>query len=131
MSQRILTKYVGIASLLVALGFAATGFAQPPQGTIFICHNNQGDGGTGYTLIEVPPNATNGHFDAQGNPLHEGDFMSMTASCGTASPSPSGTGGGDPDPVPEPITMLLFGAGVAGVGYTVRKLRRKGDETQE
>lgn len=82
-------------------------------------------------LIEVPPNAMNGHFDAQGNPLHEGDYISDVASCGAGpSPTPTPTPD-DPDPIPEPITMLLFGAGVAGVGYTVRKLRRKGDETQE
>lgn len=129
MSKRILTKYVGIAGLLVVLGIAATsGLAQPPQGQIFICHFNQS---TGYVLIEVPPNAMNGHFDAQGNPLHEGDYISDVASCGAGpSPTPTPTPD-DPDPVPEPITMLLFGAGVAGVGYTVRKLRRKGDETQE
>jgi hypothetical protein len=124
----MLTKHVWVATLLVTLGLAANGLAQP-QGSIYICHFNQS---TGYVLIEVPPNATSGHFDAQGNPQHVGDYISDVPSCGAATPTPTPTpGGGDPDPVPEPITMLLFGAGVAGVGYTVRKLRRKGDETEE
>ena len=128
MLRNTLTKYAGIASLLVALGLAAmSGLAQPPQGTLYICHFEQSQG---YQLIVVPPNATSGHFDASGNPLHEGDYISDVASCGGATPTPTGTPD-DPDPVPEPITMLLFGAGVAGVGYTVRRFRRKGDETQE
>jgi hypothetical protein len=125
MLRGIFTKYAHIAGLLVVLGFSAN--VSLGQGDrIYICHFNHSEG---YVLIEVPPQAMSGHFDASGNPLHYGDYISQTPSCGNATPSPTGTpGGGDPDPVPEPMTMLLFGAGVAGVGYAVRKLRRKGDE---
>jgi len=127
MFRETLRKYAQVASLLFVFGLSATvGFAQPPNG-IYICHFHQ----SGYELIIVPPQAMNGHFDAQGNPLHEGDYISTTPSCTAATPSPTPPPGDDPDPTPEPVTMLLFGAGVAGVGYAVRKLRRKGDGTQE
>ena len=128
MLRGTLTKFAQIASLLVVFIFTATvSYAQTDR--IYICHFNQSEG---YVLIEVPPQAMNGHFDAAGNPLHEGDYISTVPSCGAATPSPTPTpGGGDPDPVPEPLTILLFGAGVSGVGYAVRRLRRKGDETQE
>ena len=126
MSRTTLTKFAHIASLLVIFGLTATvGFAQPER--IYICHWHQ----SGYELIEVPPQAMNGHFDAAGNPIHEHDYISNVPSCTAATPSPTPPGGDDPDPTPEPVTMLLFGAGVAGVGYAVRKLRRKGDGTQE
>ena len=132
MSRTTLRKFAHLASLLVIFGLTATvGSAQAER--IYICHLNQG---SGYIIIEVPPQATSGHFDADGNPIHQGDHLTTVndvASCGvTTSPTPTPSpGGDDPDPTPEPVTMLLFGAGVAGVGYAVRKLRRKGDGTQE
>ena len=54
------------------------------------------------------------------NPAYEahamhGDQPAVNGQCGTAPP----TG------VPEPITMLLFGAGLAGVGYAKRRMGRK------
>ena len=37
-----------------------------------------------------------------------------------------GPGGVEPvEPVPEPLTMLLFGAGVAGAGYAARRIKRQ------
>ena len=127
MSRTTLRKFAHLASLLVIFGFTASvGSAQ--QERIYICHFNQS---TGYVLIEVPPTAMSGHFFANGNPIHQGDYVSNVPSCTAATPSPTPPSGDDPDPTPEPVTMLLFGAGVAGVGYAVRKLRRKGDGTQE
>ena len=121
MSLRNITKFAWIVGISIVLGCATTSlFAAPPDDRIYICHFNQSEG---YVLIIVPPNAMNGHFDAQGNPLHEGDYISNEASCSAATPTPTATPGDDPDPVPEPVTMLLFGAGVAGVGYAVRKVR--------
>lgn len=126
MSFRTLSKYLWVASLLLVFGMGTSSYAQ--QERIFICHFNHSEG---YVLIEVPPQAMNGHFDAQGNPIHDGDYISTTPSCGNPTPSPTVTPNPDPDPVPEPVTMLLFGAGVAGVGFAVRKLRGKGNDTQE
>ncbi len=37
---------------------------------------------------------------------------------------PGGVDGGPTAPTPEPLTMLLFGAGLAGVGYAARRRRR-------
>ena len=127
MLRKILTRYAHMAVLLVVFGLTATtGYAQATR--IYICHFNQSEG---YVLIEVPPIAMSGHFDAQGNPIHEGDYVSDVPSCGAATPSPTATpGGGDPDPVPEPLTILLFGAGVSGVGYAVRRLRGKGKDSE-
>ena len=128
MSLRNITKFAWTVGILIVLGFATTSLVAqgPPQGQIYICHFNHSEG---YQLIIVPPNAMNGHFDAEGNPLHFGDYISNEPSCGNATPTPSPTPGDDPDPVPEPITMLLFGAGVAGVGYAVRKIR--GDKAKD
>jgi hypothetical protein len=124
MLLRTLSKYLAVVGILLA-GYVTSVNAQD---RIYICHFNQSEG---YVLIEVPPQAMNGHFDASGNPLHEGDYISDTPSCGAATPTPTPTPPGPPAPVPEPVTMLLFGAGVAGVGYAVRKLRRKGDASEE
>ncbi|HKP70293.1 MAG TPA: PEP-CTERM sorting domain-containing protein [Pyrinomonadaceae bacterium] len=140
MSRNLLVKCLSLAALLVVLGFytagvLAQGFGQ--RGTqrgmqrgaqrgerIVICHHT---GSGNYQTLVVPSVALSGHFDAQGNPLHQGDYISTDGTCGTVgpTPTPSGSPGGDPDPVPEPITVLLFGAGIAGVGYVARKARGK------
>ena len=127
MARGTIIKYAHIASLLLVFAFTTSiTFAQSGD-RIFICHFNQSEG---YVLIEVPPQAMNGHFDASGNPLHEGDYISDVPSCGIGgTPTPTPTQGGPP--VPEPLTILLFGAGVSGVGYAVRRLRGKTTDTQE
>lgn len=37
-------------------------------------------------------------------------------------------GGVTPTATPEPISMLLFGAGLAGVGYYARRRKQRGEE---
>jgi len=73
-----------------------------------ICHR-EGDGS--YHLNTVSSNAVDAH-------LAHGDTYPEDGAClsGTA-------GGGDVEPgaTPEPITLLLFGAGLAGVGYLTRR----------
>ena len=139
MSRKLSIRFLSFTSLLIVLGLpsalgvlAQQGFQHGAQRgvqraqrgeRIVICHHN---GNGSYVTIVVPPIAMNGHFDAQGNPLHSGDYISTDETCGTATPTPSGTPGNDPDPTPEPISILLFGAGIAGVGIAARKLRRKG-----
>jgi|GEM_PF-5827952 len=68
-----------------------------------------------YELITVPKSARDAHFA-------HGDISPTGGSCPSvgATPTPA------PGSVPEPITMLLFGSGLAGVGYAARRLRKKG-----
>jgi hypothetical protein len=52
----------------------------------------------------------------------------------TPTPTPSMTPTPTPpEPVPEPVTILLFGTGLAGVGFAARRRSSKGeeDETEE
>jgi len=82
---------------------------------VAICHRE----GTGdYHLNTVSENAVAAH-------IAHGDTFANGGAC------PSGRGGeddGQPGGTPEPVTMLLFGAGLAGIGYaTRRKLGRKAE----
>jgi hypothetical protein len=61
-------------------------------------------------LIDISDSGYNGHV------MH-GDLPANGGVC------PGG--GGTPTATPEPITMLLFGAGLAGVGYAKRRMGRK------
>ena len=38
---------------------------------------------------------------------------------------PGPIGDDPPTPTPEPLTMLLFGSGIAGIGYAARRFRRR------
>ena len=61
--------------------------------------------------------------DGLENPLTQPDAG------GIADTDPTDEPNDPPEPVPEPMTMLLFGAGLAGVAYRYR--RRKGDGSIE
>jgi hypothetical protein len=85
--------------------------------TVNICHAT----GTGiYVLINISENGANGHLANNGTPQagHEMDFISTTGSC-EGGPTPTPT----PGAVPEPVTVLLFGIGIAGIGYLSRRYR--------
>lgn len=88
-----------------------------PAQTVNICHAT----GTGiYVLINISENGANAHFANNGTPRagHELDFISTTGSCeGGSTPTPTPA----PGAVPEPVTVLLFGIGVAGIGYLSRR----------
>ena len=73
-----------------------------------ICHR-EGDGS--YHLNTVSSNAVDAH-------LAHGDTYPEDGACLSGT-----TGGGNVEPgaTPEPITMLLFGAGLAGIGYFTRR----------
>ena len=59
-----------------------------------------------------------GGHQPNGNGTHVNDHYPL--SDGTC-------GGGTVDPTPEPVTMLLFGAGIAGVGYAARRRKRRAE----
>lgn len=97
----------------VALGLAAASFAFGQESVTF-CHAT-GSASNPYNTI-----TTSNEGEINGHRHHEGDII----------PAPAGgcpTEGGTTTPtsVPEPITMLLFGAGLAGVGYAKRRMGRK------
>jgi hypothetical protein len=99
------TVRVSLLSVALVLGLSAASYVvaqtNPP-----LCHANQGS--MGFSLIFPDSPAYEAHA------MH-GDQPAVNGQCGTAPP----TG------VPEPITMLLFGAGLAGVGYAKRRMGRK------
>jgi hypothetical protein len=79
------------------------------EGKAAICHR---EGDDSFHLITVSANAVAAH-------MAHGDLSPEGGSCFDGDTG----GGGDVEPgaTPEPITMLLFGVGLAGVGYATRR----------
>ena len=102
MSRKTLRMSLLSIALVVGLSAVSVVMAQtnPP-----LCHANQGT--SGFTIIFADNAAYKAHA------MH-GDQPAVNGQCG-----------GAPTGVPEPITMLLFGAGLAGVGYAKRRMSRK------
>ncbi len=101
-----------LAGLLV-LSAAVTIQAQ----RITICHNN---GNGTFVEITINANAVSPAHDQRENGHPFADIIPAPAGgC------PGGDVGGGPAATPEPITMLLFGAGLAGVGYAARRRKRR------
>ena len=122
MFKRNLEATMAACVALLVLGLALPAFAG--DGRVAICHATSAADGH-YNYLELPPNPLDAHFDEFGNPLngHERDFFPEDTDCDRTNDDPGGDPPG-PGPVPEPITVLLFGAGVAGVGYASRRFRR-------
>ena len=116
MKLKILSTTV-LSSVLCLLALSSVSYA---QANFAVCHREgPPTAPTGYHLIVV---ATQAVFDAH---INHGDVMPTE---GGVCPGGSTGGGGNPDPgaVPEPLTILLFGTGLAGVGYATRRWRKKG-----
>ena len=76
-----------------------------------LCHAT-GSASNPFFLEEVPVRAASAH-------LQRGDIYPVQGVC------PGEVEGAPPAATPEPITMLLFGAGLAGIGYAARRRSRK------
>jgi hypothetical protein len=89
---------------------------KPPtstDGSITICHAT-GSTSNPYETITVSDNG-------KAHQGHAGDLIPAPAG-GCPGPAGGSTPTPTPSPVPEPMTMLLFAAGLAGVGYAARRL---------
>jgi hypothetical protein len=120
MLKRFLNAALAIVALLLVGGWVSMARADAPPKTA-ICHADEGQ--KEFTYNELPPTAVSTHFENNGSPKagHELDFYPVDGDCDKTN-DPVGV---DPQSTtPEPLTILLFGAGVAGVGFASRKLRR-------
>ena len=109
--------HAAFLSVALMLGLSVAVIAQGTKGQISkggeggtlppLCHAT-GSNSNPFTLISPGDPSYNTHFG-------HGDVPAVNGVCG---------GGTTPSGVPEPITMLLFGAGLAGVGYAKRRMGR-------
>lgn len=121
---------LAVMFVLPLLAVAPNLYADPPAKTA-LCHATSSESNP-YTYLELPPSPLDNHIDSNGSPLagHEQDFFPVDSDCDRSN-DPGGDPGTDPGAVPEPITMLLFGSGIAGVGYISRRfLKKRGDEDE-
>jgi hypothetical protein len=111
-------KFLLSAGLLIILALLAN--------TINAQDKNQGNGGTS----EDKNGCATAHLDSNDVPTDSNGKGSNNASHdGINGPSCKKDRADDNTPTPEPITMLLFGTGLAGVGYVRRKFGKDKDET--
>jgi hypothetical protein len=116
MSRRNLRSYLLSAGAVSALVLGVTGYAVAQQAQVTICHATGSSTNPYNEITTADPSVIGAHI-----PNHGGDFI-------VTSPGQCPTGGTGPTAVPEPITMLLFGAGLAGVGYAKRRMGRKDEQ---
>ena len=118
---------VFVLSLTITAG---TALGQPPNGTP-LCHATS-SASNPYNYLVLPPAALSTHLDSNGSPLagHEQDFFPTDGDCDRSN-DPGGPGTPPPTAVPEPITMLLFGTGLAGLGYASRRFFGKNKDEGE
>jgi len=117
-----------IEAAVVAVAFLAGAYAvsaNPAKGHTAICHATSSEKNP-YIYLVLPPAALGGHLDKNGTSLagHEQDYFPADSDCDRSN-DPSGVPEDPPAATPEPLTILLFGAGLTGVGYVSRRYLRK------
>jgi hypothetical protein len=108
-----MNRYVLSAAVVAVLALSGASLAQSNS----ICHHPQKEE-SNHNPDSLKDNTNNAHFDEESNGNHDQDHP----------PGPDGTCAsfsGGVTAVPEPITMLLFGAGLAGVGYAAKRRRER------
>lgn len=121
-------RYPFAAVFVLALLMVAVNINAQPEGRA-LCHATS-SAANPYNYLVLPPSGLSHHLDDNGSPLagHEEDFFPEDNDCDRSN-DPGGNEEPPPSTVPEPITMLLFGTGLAGVGYVSRRyLRKRGEE---
>jgi hypothetical protein len=109
---------VGLLTILVLLANNVS-YAQdsPPAG----------DNGCAHV---VPPEDNDSGGTGSNNPQDDGINGPSCKEDRTKDDDGEPGGGGDTTPTPEPVTMLLFGAGLAGVGYARRRFKKDENESE-
>jgi hypothetical protein len=122
MVKRSLPAALAIFVLVTLFGLGAQTFADGSRTAM--CHATR-SATNPFNFLTLPGEPLSAHFDEFGSPLagHETDFFPVDNDCDTSN-DPDGGDPPGPGAVPEPVTILLFGAGVAGVGYASRRVRR-------
>ncbi|MFL6468324.1 MAG: PEP-CTERM sorting domain-containing protein [Pyrinomonadaceae bacterium] len=102
------------------------------KGRTALCHATS-SATNPYNYLVLPDEPLSAHFDEHGTPRagHEQDFFPVDNDCDRSNDNGGNDPGGTPTSVPEPITMLLFGTGLAGIGYASRRYFRKSDENND
>src|SRR5215204_2408996 len=112
---------ITLSCLVCVLALSSIAYA---QANFTICHREgPPEAPTAYHLITV---ATQAIFDAH---VAHGDVLpNLAGACPAIGGNDPGT---NPNAVPEPLTILLFGTGLAGVGYATRRWRKNGNTDNE
>ena len=109
------------AAFAILLAIFVQSVHADPSDVEAVCHATDSKTET-YDFLERPGTALSDHIDGFGSPLpgHEQDFLSIDSDCIRENDA-GGKEQSPVNPVPEPVAMLLFGTGLAGLGYASRR----------
>ena len=119
-----LQKFLLSAGLLALLTLSASTISYAQK-------NDPPRGDNGCAHVEQPPEDNDSGGNGSNNPQDDGinGPSCKEDKMREEDPGPSPTPG-DTTPTPEPITMLLFGSGLAGIGYARRRYNKVKEESK-